>query len=80
MNLIERQQAKRFMKQQELMKDPLAKQQLEHMKDRIETENQRMEILESYGANGYIPPKQKESKPPKKTDEQLAMEEIMKYY
>lgn len=80
MNLIERQQAKRFMKQQELMKDPVTKQQLEHMKDRTETERRRLEILDAYGSNGYVPPKQKESRPPKKTDEQLAMEEIMKYY
>lgn len=80
MNIIERQQARSFMQEQELMKDPLARQQLKHMKDRREAERRRQEILSAYGSNGYVPPKQKESRPPKKTDEQLAMEEIMKYY
>lgn len=80
MNLIERQQAKSFIKQQELIKDPLERQQLEHMKDRAATEKRCMEILDSYGPNGYISPKPKETQPPKMTDEQLAMEEIMKYY
>lgn len=80
MNLIERQQARSFMQQKKLKEDPLTKQQLEHMKDRREAERRRLEILDAYGSNGYVSTKQKESRPPKKTDEQLAMEEIMKYY
>lgn len=80
MNLIERQQARSLAQEKKLMEDPLTRQQLEHMKDRREIERRRQEILDAYGSSGYVSPKQKESRPPKKTDEQLAMEEIMKYY
>lgn len=80
MNLIERQQARSFMQQKKLKEDPLTKQQLKHMKDRVETERQRTAILDAYGSAGYVPPDLRQPQKPPKTDEQLLMEEILKNY
>jgi hypothetical protein len=77
MNIIERQQARSLMKQAEMAKNPFMERQLKRMQSKVVEEKKSMEILNSYGPNGYIQPKPKESKPPKKSDEQLIMESIL---
>ena len=78
MNIIERQQARSLMKQAEMAKDPFLARQLKRMQSRVAEERRRSEILDSYGPNGYIQPKPKESQqPPKKSDTELLMESIL---
>lgn len=77
MNIIERQKARSLMKQAEMAKDPFMKRQLKRAQGVVAEKQRRMEILNSFGPNGYVPPKQEESKPPKKTDSELLMESIL---
>lgn len=78
MNTIERQQARSLMKQQQMSNDPFLARQLKRTQSRAAEEQERMRILDSYGPNGYIPPKPKESpQPPKKSDSELLMESIL---
>lgn len=78
MNIIERQQARSLMKQAEMANNPFLARQLKRTQSRATEERERMRILDSYGPNGYTPPEPKETQqPPKKTDEQLAMESIL---
>lgn len=81
MNIIERQQARSLMKQAEMKKDPFMERQLKRTQSRAAEERRRSEILDSYGPNGYIPPKPKESQqPPKKSDSELLMESILNQF
>lgn len=77
MNILEMREAKSLMKQQQMSKDPFLARQLKRTQSKVAEEKKSMEILDSYGPNGYIPPKPKETQPTKKTDEQLIMESIL---
>lgn len=78
MNILEMREAKSLMEQERAKKDPFLARQLKRAQGVVAEEQRRMEILDSYGPNGYIPPKSKEpQQQPKKTDEQLIMESIL---
>lgn len=77
MNILEMREAKRLVEQEKMKKDPFLARQLKRTQSKAAGEVKRMEILDSFGANGYVPPKQEESKPPKKSDSELLMESIL---
>lgn len=81
MNILEMREAKSLMEQERAKKDPFLARQLKRTQSRAAEEQERMRILDSYGPNGYIPPKPKESpQRPKKTDSELLMESILNQF
>lgn len=80
MNDFEREQARRFKKHQENMKDPAYKAAYEAAQRRKKEKERTEEILQNYAANGFYRPPMSEQKPKEKTAEEMRRDNILKHF
>lgn len=80
MNDFEREQARRFKKHQESMKDPAYKAAYEAAQRRKKEKERSEEILRGYAANGFYRPPTFEQKPKEKTAEEMRRDDILKRF
>lgn len=80
MNSYELEQARRYKKHQENMKDPDYAAAYEAAQRRKKERERSEEILRGYAANGFFRPQMPEKKPKEKSAEELRRDDILKHF
>lgn len=80
MTEYERQQARKYQKDAELLKTPEGRAALEGAKRKAEENKRRNEILENWGRNGFYKAQMPNTAQRKETAEEQRRAEILKHY